>query len=209
MLPRGRTSDLIRLVRGVEGEVAMCMELVLRFGYVATIPWVSRLEDGTMRAVAGPDMAVLRTPVTQWGENFITRAMFTIAKGQTMPFVLSYGPSHLPVPPPIDPEAALEACVSFWSEWTGAAKTDGPHSEAIKRSLITLKALTYAPSGGIVAAPTTSLPEQARGPRHSEHRYCWLRDATFTLSAFGTAGYTEEAEQFRNWLVRAVAGSPD
>jgi GH15 family glucan-1,4-alpha-glucosidase len=142
MLPRGRTSDLIRLVRGDEGEVAMCMELVLRFGYGATIPWVSRLEDGTMRAVAGPDMAVLRTPVTLWGENFITRAMFTIAKGQTVPFVLSYGPSHLPVPPPVDPEAALEACVSFWCEWTGTTKTDGPHAEAIKRSLITLKALT-------------------------------------------------------------------
>jgi GH15 family glucan-1,4-alpha-glucosidase len=208
MLPRGRTSDLIRLVRGVEGEVAMCMELVLRFGYGATIPWVSRLEDGTMRAVAGPDMAVLRTPVTQWGENFITRAMFTIAKGKTMPFVLSYGPSHLPVPPAIDPEAALEACVSFWSEWTGAAKTDGPHSEAIKRSLITLKALTYAPSGGIVAAPTTSLPEQAGGPRNWDYRYCWIRDSTLTLLALMNAGVYDEATAWRDWLQRAVAGDP-
>jgi GH15 family glucan-1,4-alpha-glucosidase len=208
MLPRGRTSDLIRLVRGVEGEVAMCMELVLRFGYGATIPWVSRLEDGTLRAVAGPDMAALRTPVTLWGENFITRAMFTIAKGQTMPFVLSYGPSHLPVPEPVDPEAALEACVQFWSEWTSATKADGPHSEAIKRSLITLKALTYAPSGGIVAAPTTSLPEQAGGPRNWDYRYCWIRDSTLTLLALMNAGVYDEATAWRDWLQRAVAGDP-
>ena len=208
MLPRGRTSDLIRLVRGDEGEVAMCMELVLRFGYGATIPWVSRLEDGTMRAVAGPDMAVLRTPVTLWGENFMTRAMFTIAKGKTMPFVLSYGPSHLPVPEPVDPEAALAACVSFWTEWTGATKTDGPHADAIKRSLITLKALTYAPSGGIVAAPTTSLPEQAGGPRNWDYRYCWIRDSTLTLLALMNAGVYDEATAWRDWLQRAVAGDP-
>ena len=123
-----------------------------------------------MRAVAGPDMAVLRTPVTLCGENFKTAAMFTIAKGETMPFVLSYGPSHLPVPEPVDPEAALEDCEKFWTDWTGATKTDGPHAEAIKRSLITLKALTYAPSGGIVAAPTTSLPEQAGGARNWDYR---------------------------------------
>jgi GH15 family glucan-1,4-alpha-glucosidase len=208
MLPRGRTSDLIRLVRGVEGEVAMCMELGLRFGYGATIPWVRRLEDGTLRAVAGPDMAVLRTPVTLWGENFITRAMFTIGKGQTMPFVLSYGPSHLPVPEAVDPEAALEACEQFWIDWTGAAKTDGPHSEAIKRSLITLKALTYAPSGGIVAAPTTSLPEQAGGPRNWDYRYCWIRDSTLTLLALMNAGVYDEATAWRDWLQRAVAGDP-
>ena len=208
MLPRGRTSDLIRLVRGNEGEVAVCMELVLRFGYGATIPWVSRLEDGTMRAVAGPDMAVLRTPVTLWGEDFMTRAMFTIAKGKTMPFVLSYGPSHLPVPEPVDPEAALEACVSFWTEWTGSTKTDGPHADAIKRSLITLKALTYAPSGGIVAAPTTSLPEQAGGPRNWDYRYCWIRDSTLTLLALMNAGVYDEATAWRDWLQRAVAGDP-
>ena len=208
MLPRGRTSDLIRLVRGVEGKVAMCMELGLRFGYGATIPWVSRLDDGTLRAVAGPDMAVLRTPVTLWGENFKTAAMFTIAKGETMPFVLSYGPSHLPVPEPVDPEAALEDCVKFWTDWTGATKTDGPHSEAIKRSLITLKALTYAPSGGIVAAPTTSLPEQAGGPRNWDYRYCWIRDSTLTLLALMNAGVYDEATAWRDWLQRAVAGNP-
>jgi len=208
MLPRGRTSDLIRLVRGVEGEVAMCTELALRFGYGATIPWVSRLEDGTMRAVAGPDMAVLRTPVTLRGENFKTVAMFTITKGETMPFVLSYGPSHLPVPPPEDPEAALEACVTFWRDWTATTETDGPHSEAIKRSLITLKALTYAPSGGIVAAPTTSLPEQAGGPRNWDYRYCWIRDATLTLLALMHAGVYDEATAWRDWLQRAVAGDP-
>jgi GH15 family glucan-1,4-alpha-glucosidase len=208
MLPRGHTSDLIRLVRGVDGEVAMCMELALRFGYGATIPWVSRLEDGALRAVAGPDMAVLRTPVTLHGENFKTMAMFTIAQGQTKPFVLSYGPSHLPVPQPVDAEQALEECVKFWCDWTDSTKTEGPHSEAIKRSLITLKALTYAPSGGIVAAPTTSLPEQVGGPRNWDYRYCWIRDSTLTLLALMNAGVYDEATAWRDWLQRAVAGDP-
>ena len=125
-----------------------------------------------------------------------------------MPFVLSYGPSHLPVPEPVDPEAALEACVSFWSDWTGNTKTDGPHADAIKRSLITLKALTYAPSGGIVAAPTTSLPEQFGGPRNWDYRYCWIRDATLTLLALMNAGVYDEAAAWRDWLQRAVAGDP-
>ena len=210
MLPRGRTSDLIRMVRGDEGEVAMCMELVLRFGYGATIPWVSRLEDGTMRAVAGPDMVVLRTPGHAAGRELQDRrAMFTVAKGETMPFVLSYGPSHLPVPAPVDPEAALADCESFWTRLDGAAtKTDGPHADAIKRSLITLKALTYAPSGGIVAAPTTSLPEQVGGPRNWDYRYCWIRDATLTLLALMNAGVYDEATAWRDWLQRAVAGDP-
>jgi GH15 family glucan-1,4-alpha-glucosidase len=209
MLPRGRTSDLIRLVRGDEGEVAMCMELVLRFGYGATVPWVSRVEDGTLRCVAGPDMAVLHTPVPFWGENFKTMARFTITKGKTMPFVLSYGPSHLPLPEPVDAQAALEDCVKFWCDWTASTKCDGPYADAISRSLITLKALTYAPSGGIVAAPTTSLPEHVGGPRNWDYRYCWIRDATLTLLALMNAGVYDEATAFRDWLQRAVAGDPD
>jgi GH15 family glucan-1,4-alpha-glucosidase len=208
MLPRGRTSDLIRVVRGDDGEVPMCMELVLRFGYGATIPWVSRLEDGTLRAVAGPDMVVLRSPVDLWGENFKTAAMFTVAKGQTVPFVLSYGPSHLPVPQPVVAQEALQDCVRFWCDWTATTKCDGPHDEAIKRSLITLKALTYAPSGGIVAAPTTSLPEREGGPRNWDYRYCWIRDSTLTLLALMNAGVYDEATAWRDWLQRAVAGSP-
>jgi GH15 family glucan-1,4-alpha-glucosidase len=209
MLPRGRTSDLIRLVRGDEGEVAMCMELVLRFGYGATVPWVSRLDDGTLRYIAGPDMTVLRTPVPAWGENFKTMAMFTVTEGKTMPFVLSYGPSHTPLPEPVDAEAALEDCEKFWREWTAATKCDGPYADAISRSLITLKALTYAPSGGIVAAPTTSLPEQAGGPRNWDYRYCWIRDSTLTLLALMNAGVYDEATAWRDWLLRAVAGDPD
>lgn len=208
MLPRDRTSDLVRLVRGDEGDVAMCMELVLRFGYGATIPWVSRLKDGALRAIAGPDMAVLRTPVTLWGENFKTAAMFTIRAGQTVPFVLSYGPSHLDAPEAVDAEAALEDCVKFWHDWTATTKTDGPHSEALKRSLITLKALTYAPSGGIIAAPTTSLPELVGGARNWDYRYCWIRDATLTLLALMNAGVYDEATAWRDWLQRAVAGNP-
>ncbi len=208
MLPRERTSDLIRLVRGDEGEVPWCMELVLRFGYGATIPWVSRLDDGSLRAVAGPDMAILRTPVTTWGENFKTSAMFTVGAGQVVPFVLSYGPSHLPPPGPIDCGEALADCEKFWRDWTDATRTDGPYSDAIERSLITLKALTYAPSGGIVAAPTTSLPEKIGGTRNWDYRFCWIRDSTLTLLALMNAGVYDEATAWRDWLQRAVAGNP-
>jgi GH15 family glucan-1,4-alpha-glucosidase len=141
MQPRGRSSDLIRVVRGHEGEMQMCMELVLSFGgYGATMPWVSRLKDGALRAVAGPDMVVLRTPVTLWGENFKTAAMFTVAAGETKPFVLSYGPSHLPPPEPVDCHSALAACEKFWRDWTATTKTDGPYADPVRRSLITLKA---------------------------------------------------------------------
>ena len=209
MLPRGRTSDLIRLVRGDEGEVAMGMELVLRFGYGATIPWVTRLDDGTLSAIAGPDMVVLRTAAPLRGENSKTMTTFTVTKGKTTPFVLSYGPSHLPVPEPVDAEAALEDCVKFWCDWTAATKTDGPYADAIRRSLITLKALTYAPSGGIVAAPTTSLPERVGASRNWDYRYCWIRDSTLTLLALMNAGVYDEAMAWRNWLLRAVAGDPE
>ena len=208
MLPRGSTSDLIRIVRGDEGEVPMCMELVLRFGYGAAIPWVSRLHDGTLRAIAGPDMVVLRTPACLWGENFKTAAMFTVTQGRTVPFVLSYGPSNLPVPPPVDADAALKDCEKFWREWAQRTKCGGPYADAVRRSLITLKALTYAPSGGFVAAPTTSLPERAGGERNWDYRYCWIRDSTLTLLALMNAGVYDEAAAWRDWLQRAVAGFP-
>ena len=208
MLPRGRTSDLVRIVHGESGEVEMCMELVLRFGYGNTTPWVSRLKDGTLRAVAGPDMAVLRTPAALWGEDFKTVAMFTTGAGESLPFVLSYGPSHLAVPDPVDPGQALQMCEKFWRDWTSRIKADGPYADAIKRSLITLKALTYVPSGGIVAAPTTSLPEQEGGPRNWDYRYCWIRDSTLTLLALMNAGVYDEALAWRDWLQRAVAGDP-
>ncbi len=209
MLPRGASSDLLRIVRCDAGEVAMCMELVLRFGYGTTTPWVTRMKDGTLRAIAGPDMVVMRTPATIRGENFKTVAQFTLAEGRTMPFVLSYGPSYLEVPAPIDPQDALEQCEAFWIDWTTHTNTDGPYSDAIERSLITLKGLTYLPSGGIVAAPTTSLPEQFGGERNWDYRLCWLRDATLTLLALMDAGVYDEAAAWRDWLQRAVAGSPD
>ena len=208
MLPRGRASDLIRIVKGVSGEVPMCLELVLRFNYGATVPWVSRLKDGTLRAIAGPDMAVLRTPAPLHGEDFRTVGAFTITEGQSIPFTLSYGPSHLPLPPPIDTAKALHDCEKFWCDWIERANTAGPHADAIRRSLITLKALTYAPSGGIVAAPTTSLPEDVGGSRNWDYRFCWIRDSTLTLLALMNAGLYEEASAWRDWLQRAVAGSP-
>ncbi|MBS0526774.1 MAG: glycoside hydrolase family 15 protein [Proteobacteria bacterium] len=208
MMPHGISSDLIRIVRGDEGEVAMCMELMLRFGYGATTPWVTRLKDGTMRAVAGPDMVVMRTPAYFRGENFKTVAQFTLTKGKTVPFVLTYQPSHLELPAPIEPDDALEKCEKFWRDWTATTKAEGEHAEAIKRSLLTLKALTYQPSGGIVAAPTMALPEQPGGERNWDYRLCWLRDATLTLLAMMNAGIYDEAAAWRDWLHRAVAGSP-
>ncbi len=209
MLPRGPSSDLIRVVQCDEGEVSMRMDLVMRFGYGATTPWVTRLRDGGVKAVAGPDMVVLRTPASLRGENFKTVAHFTLTKGKTMPFVLSYGSSHLPMPAPVEPLDALDKCEKFWRDWTARTRCDGRHGEAIKRSLITLKALTYLPSGGIVAAPTTSLPEQFGGERNWDYRFCWLRDATLTLLAMMNAGLYDEAAAWRDWLQRAVAGAPD
>jgi GH15 family glucan-1,4-alpha-glucosidase len=209
MPPHTRSSNLIRIVRCDEGEVALCMELMLRFGYGATTPWVTRLEDGTMRAVAGPDMAVLRTPAFFRGENFKTVAMFTLTKGNSMPFVLSYGPSHLDPPAPVVAEEALAASETFWRDWTATTKAEGPYRDAIVRSLITLKGLVYKPSGGIVAAPTTSLPEHFGSERNWDYRLCWLRDSTLTLLAMMNAGIYDEAAAWRDWLHRAVAGSPD
>jgi len=193
MVPQGGGSHLVRLLRGDEGEVELCMELILRFGYGATIPWVTRGKDGALCAVAGPDMTVLRTPVELRGEEFKTVAAFTVTRGTVVPFVLSYGPSHLSGPPAIDAQQALDSCESFWREWSAQATVFPPYDEAVMRSLITLKALTYAPSGSIVAAPTASLPESIGGMRNWDYRYCWIRDSTFTLLALMDAGFYGEA----------------
>ena len=209
MPPRGKASDLVRLVCGMRGQLVMRTELVIRFDYGSLIPWVARLDDGSLRAIAGPDMVVLRTPASLHGVDFKTVGEFTISAGQTITFVLTYGPSHLPPPPRIDPAKALAETEAFWRDWASRARPAGEWSEPVIRSLITLKALTYRPSGAIVAAPTTSLPEQLGGQRNWDYRYCWLRDATFTLVSLMNAGYYEDAEAWREWLLRAVAGNPE
>jgi GH15 family glucan-1,4-alpha-glucosidase len=187
----------------------MSTELVLRFGYGAIVPWVTRLDDGTLRAIAGPDMALLRTPVKLVGHNMKTVGEFTVHAGETVPFVFTNGHSHLPPPPPVDPLAALEQTEKFWTEWSKKCRPSGQSSDAVIRSLLTLKALIYWPTGAIVAAPTTSLPEQLGGTRNWDYRFCWLRDATLTLLALMEAGYDDEAQSWREWLLRVVAGSPD
>jgi GH15 family glucan-1,4-alpha-glucosidase len=209
MPPRGNASDVVRLVRGVAGRVKLRMELVIRFGFGADIPWVRRTEDGALLAICGQDMTVLRTPVETHGKDMTTVAEFEVGEGETVPFVLTYGPSHLPLPEPINPAQALLDTEDFWTEWCSRCTYSGESRDLVMRSLITLKALTYAPTGGIVAAPTTSLPEKLGGSRNWDYRFCWLRDATFTLLALMNSGYTEEASAWHNWLLRAVAGSPD
>jgi GH15 family glucan-1,4-alpha-glucosidase len=207
MPPRGAASDIVRIVRGEHGRVAMRTELVIRFGFGINIPWVRR-EDGALLAVCGPDMAVLRSPIETHGENMTTVASFEVKAGDSIPFVLSYGPSHLKVPAPLVTDKALKDTEDFWLEWSARCTYKGEHRGLVMRSLITLKALTYAPSGGMVAAPTTSLPEKLGGSRNWDYRFCWLRDATFTLLVLMNSGYTEEARAWHNWLLRAVAGSP-
>jgi GH15 family glucan-1,4-alpha-glucosidase len=204
---RGTNSDIVRLVNGESGCIEMRMELVLRFEYGAIVPWVSRIEDGALRAVAGPDMTVLRTPVAMRGEDLKTVAHFRVGKGETVPFVLSYGPSHLEPPSALNPRQALADTEKFWRDWSAQCSVSGPWCDAVKRSLMTLKALTYRPTGGMVAAATTSLPEQLGGSRNWDYRYCWVRDATLTLLALMNGGYFEEAQAWRDWLMRAVAGS--
>jgi GH15 family glucan-1,4-alpha-glucosidase len=208
MPPRGNASDVVRLVRGVTGRIELQMQLVIRFGFGIDIPWVRRTEDGALLAIAGQDMTVLRTPVETRGEDLTTVANFAVSKGETIPFVLTYGPSHLPLPEPIDPAQALQDTEDYWTEWSSRCIYQGEHRDLVMRSLITLKALTYEPTGGIVAAPTTSLPEKLGGARNWDYRFCWLRDATFTLLALMNSGYTEEALAWHNWLLRAAAGSP-
>lgn len=201
-------SDVVRIVRGVHGRVELSMELILRFGYGRTVPWVTRMPGG-LHAVAGPDSVVLHTAAPLLGENFTTVSELTVAAGETIPFVLRYSPSHLPMQPAIDAGEALAETERYWRAWAQRCAGAAPYSEAVRRSLITLKALTYTPTGGIVAAPTTSLPEQLGGSRNWDYRFCWLRDATLTLLTLMDAGYYGEARDFRDWLVRAVAGSPE
>jgi len=208
-MPIGRSHCcVVRLVVGERGKLDMQTELILRFGYGAVVPWMEKLEDSALRAIAGPDMAVLRTPIDLTGRDLRHEGQFTVAAGDQVPFVLSYGPSHLSLPPAVDAVAALTETETFWTDWAGKCVPAGRWSEHVVRSLITLKALTYAPTGGIVAAPTTSLPEWIGGTRNWDYRFCWLRDATFTLLAVMNAGHYQEAQDWRDWLVRAVAGSP-
>jgi GH15 family glucan-1,4-alpha-glucosidase len=202
------SSTVVRLAVGERGSVPMRMELVLRFGYGRSTPWVSRIDDGGLRAIAGPDLAVLRTPAALVGEDMKTVSRFRLAEGEAVPFVLSYGPSHLPPPAPVNPRASLAATEGWWAHWAGRSLAFAQLAEPVQRSLITLKALTYAPTGGIVAAATTSLPEQLGGQRNWDYRFCWLRDATLTLLALMDAGFYDEAQAWRDWLLRAVAGSP-
>jgi GH15 family glucan-1,4-alpha-glucosidase len=208
MPPRGRDSDVVRIVRGERGRVRMRTELVLRFDYGRSIPWVNHLQDGTFRAIAGPDMVLLHTPVPLRGQNLTTVGEFEVSAGARIPFVLMHSDSHLAPPAAIDPESSMNATEAFWTEWAARSESRGEWSDAVTRSLITLKALTYAPTGGIVAAPTTSVPEQLGGSRNWDYRFCWLRDATLTLLALMNAGYYGEACAWRDWLLRAAAGSP-
>jgi GH15 family glucan-1,4-alpha-glucosidase len=207
MPARRREADLVRIVEGVAGTVRMEMELVIRFDYGSIVPWVRRI-DGALRAVAGPDSVHLHTPVPTHGVGLTTRAEFTVRAGERIPFVLMWLPSHEPMPPPLDALEALADTEAWWREWSDRCGYEGPWRDEVVRSLIVLKALTFAPTGGIVAAPTTSLPEHVGGVRNWDYRYCWLRDATFTLYALMQAGHVEETRAWRDWLLRAVAGVP-
>ena len=207
MPPRGKAPDIVRIVQGVRGTVRLRMQLTIRFDYGHVVPWVRR-HDGGLQAIAGPDALILRTPVETHGENLTTVADFDVAAGARMPFVLSWFPSHMPPPQPVNAEHALKQTEEYWQAWSSRCCAEGDWSEPVKRSLMTLKGLTYAPTGGIVAALTTSLPEEIGGVRNWDYRYCWVRDATFTLIALMNAGYLEEARAWRQWLLRAVAGSP-
>ena len=209
MPQRDRAPDLVRIVQGLSGEVTVHSTLRLRFDYGSAVPWVRR-EDGHRVAVAGPDSVWLRSEpeVHTWGEELGTHSQFTVREGEQVAFVLTWHPSHEPRPPLVAPYTSLGHSVTDWRAWAARCRYRGPHRDAVVRSLITLKALTYAPTGGIVAAPTTSLPEEPGGVRNWDYRFCWLRDSTLTLNALLAAGYKEEAEAWRNWLLRAVAGDP-
>jgi GH15 family glucan-1,4-alpha-glucosidase len=207
MPPRSGEPDLVRAIVGVRGRVRMRMQLIVRFDYGAIVPWVRRTGFG-IRAVAGPDTLVLQSPVTLRNENFTTSAEFTVGAGEMVPFVLMWHPSHEPAPAFVEAAVTIEETERWWRKWSERCTYAGPWREAVVQSMITLKALTYAPTGGIVAAPTTSLPEWLGGVRNWDYRYCWVRDATFTLYALLLGGYLDEACAWREWLLRAVAGKP-
>jgi GH15 family glucan-1,4-alpha-glucosidase len=205
---RGAMSDLVRIVRGRRGRVTLRSELMLRFNYGSSIPWVTRMDGGAIRAIAGPDMVIVRSSVPLRGEGLTTVSEFTVGIDETACFVMTYGPSHLPPPSGVDAHKALADTEAFWEAWASRCSYSGEWRSSVMRSLVTLKALTYRPTGGIVAAPTTSLPEHPGGARNWDYRFCWLRDATLTLLALMDAGYYEEAQAWRDWLLRAVAGDP-
>jgi GH15 family glucan-1,4-alpha-glucosidase len=208
MPPRGAEPDVVRIVHGVTGRVTMSTELVVRFDYGHVMPWVRHDAPGRWTAVAGPDSLWLDTPVDVRGVADRTAAEFDVGAGEAVPFVLTWSPSYRPPPRPVDAAHSLEQTLGFWREWIGRCSYDGRYADAVRRSLLTLKALTYAPTGGIAAAATTSLPEQIGGSRNWDYRFCWLRDAAFTLQALAGAGYTAEAGAWRDWLLRAAAGDP-
>ncbi|MEU3220676.1 glycoside hydrolase family 15 protein [Streptomyces sp. NPDC006971] len=208
MPPRDGAPQVIRIVEGVSGRVPMRSELRMRFSYGRVTPWVHKV-DGRTVAVAGPDSVWLDTSADTYGENLTTYSDFTVAPGDRIAFTISWQPSHHEPPGLPDPEGSLEATEEFWREWVEQCTYHGPYREAVVRSLIVLKALTYAPTGGIVAAPTTSLPEDIGGSRNWDYRYTWLRDAAITLSSLLRTGYREEARAWREWLLRAVAGDPE
>jgi GH15 family glucan-1,4-alpha-glucosidase len=207
MPPRGAAPDIVRIVEGLEGSVPMRSELVIRFDYGKIVPWVRRVDHARV-AVAGPDALCFRAPVGVRGENMRTVSKFTLAAGERIPFVLTWFPSHQALPEEIDPEQALTDTEEYWLDWSARSSHHGDYHDEIHQSLLVLKALTYAPTGGIVAAPTTSLPEFIGGVRNWDYRFCWLRDATLTLLAMLKSGYKEEAAAWRSWLLRAVAGDP-
>jgi GH15 family glucan-1,4-alpha-glucosidase len=207
MPPRDEAADLIRIVEGVRGRVPVHMELRARFDYGHVVPWVYR-QDGDVVAVAGPDAAWLRTPIRAEHRDHAIRAEFSVGEGQRVPFTLTWRDSHQPAPRDLDPFRELSATETYWAEWMAHCTYDGQWREAVVRSLLTLKALTYAPTGGIVAAVTTSLPEHLGGVRNWDYRFCWLRDATITLQSLLYSGFSEEAAAWRRWLLRAIAGDP-
>jgi GH15 family glucan-1,4-alpha-glucosidase len=205
---RQRHSHVVRIVQGIRGKVAVRMELALRFDYGRTVPWVTHISDG-IRAVAGPNLAVLHASVPMHGENLKTVAEFTVTRGDRVSFSLTYGRSFKPNPRKIDTAQALKSAQQRWRLWAGRLKYKGKYRAVVERSLITLRALIYRPTGGIVAAVTTSLPENIGGVRNWDYRYCWLRDTTFTLLALANGGYVNEAAAWQEWLIRALAGSPE
>jgi GH15 family glucan-1,4-alpha-glucosidase len=206
---RGEHQDVIRLVRGLRGRMAMYMELILRFDYGNVTPWVRRLPDERIQAIAGPHRATLATPAPLRGEDLTTRSEFEVKAGEEIPFVLTWSNSYTKEPQQPDAATAVERITHSWQKWSGKHIPKGPYAEAVLRSIITLKALAHHDTGGIIAAPTTSLPEEVGGVRNWDYRFCWLRDSTFTLLAFLETGFIEEAKAWRDWLMRAVAGSPE
>jgi GH15 family glucan-1,4-alpha-glucosidase len=208
MPPRGRAPDIVRIVEGLRDAVAMRSELVIRFDFGNVVPWVRRVED-CLVAVAGPDALAFRTPVAHRGEDLTTVAEFELHEGERIPFVLTWYPSHEDLPDVVEPEVALTETEEYWHDWASRCEHHGDYHDEIHASLLVLKAMTYEPTGGIIAAPTTSLPEWIGGSRNWDYRFCWLRDATLTLLAMLNGGYRSEAEQWRQWLLRAIAGAPD